>query len=173
VTDRLDEALAVLVRKPARRDLRARVLELLAETKAPARPRWVPAAALAAAVGALVAAMPLAWRWFHRMPPPTIVAVASPPAERAAPPAVDATPVSAASPTAPVVRARRIPAQPRVETNLAAIETDLAIAPLVMPATIPIAPIEAERTVITSVASDPIVIPPLETESVPGQEETP
>jgi hypothetical protein len=175
VTDRLDEALFALVRRPARSDLRARILARLASTPTPERPHWVPAAVMATAV-AIAMFAPLAWRSFHRAPTSAIVAVASPPAGRAAAPAVgggSATPVFAASPAAPVVRAHRVPAQRPMEAQVTAFETDLAIAPLAAPAAIRIEPIEAERSAITSLASDPLVIPPLDAETVPGQEERP
>ena len=173
MTDRLDEALFALVREPARRDLRARVLARL-ETATPARPRWaVAAVAATAAAATLVVLAPVARRSLSTTPAP--LSAAPPRPARAAAPATGsgpATPVFAAGPAAPVVRAHRVP-QPRMETQVTAIETDLAIAPLAAPAAIRIAPIEAERSAITSLASDPLVIPPLDAESVPGQEERP
>jgi len=173
VTDRLDEALEeavlALVRQPARRDLRARVFARLAGTPTPARPRWV----MAAVLGALVVVVPLAWRVLHGVPTPAIVAVASPPARRAAAPAVGARPVSAAREAIPVVPTRPVAARPPIETEAATTMTDLAVTPLGAPAAIRIEPIEAEGSAIKSLASDPLVIPPLDAEGVPGQEERP
>jgi hypothetical protein len=170
VTDRLDEALFALVRRPARSDLRARVLARLAGTPTAARPRWV----MATVVGALVVLAPLAWRWLHPAPTPAIVAVASPPAGRTAGAAVGGgpAPVLAATPAAPVVRGHRVAARPAIETEVTM--ASLAVAPLATPTAIRIEPIEAEPSAITSLASDPLVIPPLDVENgSAGQEERP
>jgi hypothetical protein len=163
VTDRLDDALAALVRKPARSDLRPRVLAQLAGAPSPARARWMLAAAMAAAV-AIAARAPLAWRSFHPAPTPATVADESPRAAGAVASVGggSATPVPAATAAAPVAGAHRVAAPPPLRAKATAPATDLAVAPLAAPTAIRIEPIEAGPSAIPSLASDPLVIPPLD-----------